>query len=172
MSEPDIEAVTNIFQELEFRRLTDNFLKTFTPEAMANGGTETNKNTGTGNSQNTSAGKLSDNPKTSAGSGQFSLFGGSPSNDNNPSEPISEYTRKTLDTVSHFYQSITGGMATKLFIQNLMKQTSVCFDTETTGLDPITAQLVGIAFSWEVGKGFYIPFPEDQEEAQTLIEEL
>lgn len=172
MSEPDIEAVTNIFQELEFRRLTDNFLKTFTPEAMANGGTETNKNTGTGNSQNTSTGKLSENPKTSAGSGQFSLFGGSPSNDNNPSEPISEYTRKTLDTVSHFYQSITGGMATKLFIQNLMKQTSVCFDTETTGLDPITAQLVGIAFSWEVGKGFYIPFPEDQEEAQTLIEEL
>lgn len=172
MSEPDIEAVTNIFQELEFRRLTDNFLKTFTPEAMANGGTETNKNTGTGNSQNTSAGKLSDNPKTSAGSGQFSLFGGSPSNDNNPSEPISEYTRKTLDTVSHFYQSITGGMATKLFIQNLMKQTSVCFDTETTGLDPITAQLVGIAFSWEVGKGFYIPFPENQEEAQNLIEEL
>lgn len=172
MSEPDIEAVTNIFQELEFRRLTDNFLKTFTPEAMANGGTETNKNTGTGNSQNTSAGKLSDNPKTSAGSGQFSLFGGSPSNDNNPSEPISEYTRKTLDTVSHFYQSITGGMATKLFIQNLMKQTSVCFDTETTDLDPITAQLVGIAFSWEVGKGFYIPFPENQEEAQNLIEEL
>lgn len=172
MSEPDIEAVTNIFQELEFRRLTDNFLKTFTPEAMANGGTEANKIAGAGNSQNTSAGKPSDNPKTSAGSGQFSLFGGSPSNDNNPSEPISEYTRKTLDTVSHFYQSITGGMATKLFIQNLMKQTSVCFDTETTGLDPITAQLVGIAFSWEVGKGFYIPFPENQEEAQTLIEEL
>lgn len=172
MSEPDIEAVTNIFQELEFRRLTDNFLKTFTPEAMANGGTEANKIAGAGNSQNTSTGKLSDNPKTSAGSGQFSLFGGSPSNDNNPSEPISEYTRKTLDTVSHFYQSITGGMATKLFIQNLMKQTSVCFDTETTGLDPITAQLVGIAFSWEVGKGFYIPFPEDQDEAQTLIEEL
>ncbi|WP_417369872.1 DNA polymerase I [Gelidibacter japonicus] len=172
MSEPDIEAVTNIFQELEFRRLTDNFLKTFTPEAMANGGTEANKIVGAGNSQNTSAGKPSDNPKTSAGSGQFSLFGGSPSNDNNPSEPISEYTRKTLDTVSHFYQSITGGMATKLFIQNLMKQTSVCFDTETTGLDPITAQLVGIAFSWEVGKGFYIPFPENQEEAQTLIEEL
>jgi DNA polymerase-1 len=172
MSEPDIEAVTNIFQELEFRRLTDNFLKTFTPEAMANGDTEANKIAGAGNSQNTSAGKPSDNPKTSAGSGQFSLFGGSPSNDNNPSEPISEYTRKTLDTVSHFYQSITGGMATQLFIQNLMKQTSVCFDTETTGLDPITAQLVGIAFSWEVGKGFYIPFPENQEEAQNLIEEL
>ena len=51
-----------------------------------------------------------------------------------------------------------------------MKQTSVCFDTETTGLNPITAELVGIAFSWEVGKGFYLPFPENREEAQELIE--
>jgi len=31
---------------------------------------------------------------------------------------------------------------------------------------------VGIAFSWEVGKGFYIPFPEDQVEAKELIKEL
>ncbi|MDO1499217.1 hypothetical protein Q2T40_02840 [Winogradskyella maritima] len=34
------------------------------------------------------------------------------------------------------------------------------------------AQLVGIAFSWEATKGFYIPFPEDKEKAQELIEEL
>lgn len=63
-------------------------------------------------------------------------------------------------------------MAMKLFIQNLMKQTSVCFDTETTGLNPLTAELVGIAFSWEAGKGFYIPFPEDRDQAQELIEQL
>ena len=53
-------------------------------------------------------------------------------------------------------------MATKLFIKNLMQQKSVCFDTETTGINPITAELVGIAFSWEVGKGFYMPFPENR----------
>ena len=41
-----------------------------------------------------------------------------------------------------------------------MSQTSVCFDTETTGLNPLTAELVGIAFSWEAHKGFYIPFQE------------
>ena len=51
-----------------------------------------------------------------------------------------------------------------------MNQTSVCFDTETTGLNPLTAELVGIAFSWEAGKGFYVPFPEDRNEAQELIE--
>ena len=53
-----------------------------------------------------------------------------------------------------------------------MKQASVCFDTETTGLNPLTAELVGIAFSWEAGKGFYVPFPEDRKEAQNIIEQL
>jgi len=67
---------------------------------------------------------------------------------------------------------VQSGMGTKLFIVNLMKQSSVCFDTETTGLNPLTAELVGIAFSWETGKGFYLPFPEDQLEAQDLIEFL
>ena len=53
-----------------------------------------------------------------------------------------------------------------------MKQTSVCFDTETTDLDPLQAELVGIAFSWEKTKGFYVPFPSEKEEAQKLIEVL
>ena len=53
-----------------------------------------------------------------------------------------------------------------------MNQKSVCFDTETTGLNPLTAELVGIAFSWEAGSGFYLPFPEAREEAQELIEQL
>jgi DNA polymerase-1 len=53
-----------------------------------------------------------------------------------------------------------------------MNQSSVCFDTETTGLNPLTAELVGIAFSWVAGKGFYVPFPEDKNEAKSLIEIL
>ncbi|MBC7749148.1 MAG: DNA polymerase I, partial [Methylotenera sp.] len=57
-------------------------------------------------------------------------------------------------------------------LQNLQKQSSVCFDTETTGLDALHAELVGISFSFEKGKGFYVPFPENQQEAQTLIEKL
>ncbi|TXE08667.1 DNA polymerase I [Gelidibacter salicanalis] len=160
MSEPDVEAVTNIFQELEFRRLTDNFLKTFAPGAN-NGGTENNKTPIAPSATATTS--------AAAGLGQFSLFGG----DADSQTPTTDaYTRHTSSSAAHFYQSVAPGMGTKLFIQNLMKQTSVCFDTETTGLDPITAELVGIAFSWEVGKGFYLPFPEDQIEAQELIEQL
>ncbi|MGC1632089.1 MAG: DNA polymerase I [Gelidibacter sp.] len=160
MSHPDIEAVTNIFQELEFRRLTDNFIKTFAPDALS-----------ASNASTSTVTKTTPTEVKSAGLGQFSLFGGDV-NENSPAPTADAHIRTTSETTSHFYQSVASGIATKLFLQNLMKQTSVCFDTETTGIDPITAELVGIAFSWEVGKGFYMPFPENKKEAQELIEQL
>ncbi len=165
LNTPDIEKVTAIFQELEFRRLTDNLVKTFAVNTsneaikVEEDSKETEKNT-------------SSKP-TSAGSGQFSLFGASTSLSNqNTEEALSEYTRKTIATKSHFYQSVTPGLSMKLFLDKIMQQTLVCFDTETTGLNPIIAQLVGIAFSWDIGKGFYLPFPEDKNEAQKLMEQL
>ena len=160
---PDIPKVTEIFQELEFRRLIDNFTKTFTSGEEAT--SQPSSNTKTTENQP----KVTPKEAESAGAGQFSLFGGA---EPTTTETTSEYTRQTLETTSHFYQSVAPGMATKLFVKNLMNQTSVCFDTETTGLNPLTAELVGIAFSWEVGKGFYLPFPEDRQEAQAIIEEL
>ncbi len=158
MSEPNIEEVTNIFQELEFRQLLTNFQKTFSAETT----------TETPQPNSTEKPKEVKKP-TSAGAGQFSLFD---AQGNEEAIITSQNARITSATNSHFYQSVASGMATKLFIQNLMKQTSVCFDTETTGIDPITAELVGIAFSWEAGKGFYLPFPENKDEAQELIEQL
>jgi DNA polymerase-1 len=98
------------------------------------------------------------------------LFGESESQTSNEASNTS--SRKTITTTPHFYQSVATGITLKLFIKNLLQQSSVCFDTETTGLNPITAELVGIAFSWEIGKGFYVPFPEDKNEAQELIEQL
>lgn len=166
MSEPDTMAVTEIFEELEFRRLKDNFLKAFSIEAMAAPGTSRQ----TSEKKETKEVPLSKTAKSAAaGQGQFSLFGG----DNEPTSDAEIYSsRKNITSTEHFYQTVQPGMGTKLFIQNLMKQTSVCFDTETTGLNPLTAELVGIAFSWEPGKGFYLPFPENKEEAQKIIEEL
>jgi DNA polymerase-1 len=60
----------------------------------------------------------------------------------------------------------------KLFTQKLLQQPQVCFDTETTSLDPLEANLVGLAFSWEAHKGFYISLPEDQEETSEILSEL
>ncbi|MBU2997215.1 DNA polymerase I [Cellulophaga baltica] len=156
LTEPDAEKVQVLFEELEFRRLKDQFLKLFSKEE-----------------EKTNSEPTTDKTKkkaTEAGVGQFSLFGGDPSTASGSPQEYS--SRKTIKDISHIYQSIAPGMAMKLFLQNLMKQTSVCFDTETTGLNPLTAELVGIAFSWEASKGFYIPFPEDKNEAQELIEQL
>ncbi|WP_445738328.1 DNA polymerase I [Mariniflexile sp.] len=166
LDQPDFVKVTEIFQELEFRQLLANFEKTFSVEVTS---------VPTENATVSPSGKMSEGQKgketASAGAGQFSLFGGDIAT-STKTETVSQHTRKTAETTSHFYQSVASGMATKLFIKNLMSQTSVCFDTETTGLNPITAELVGIAFSWEVGKGFYVPFPENRNEAQELIEQL
>tara|TARA_R110002051_G_scaffold75708_1_gene137621 strand:- start:412 stop:3249 length:2838 start_codon:yes stop_codon:yes gene_type:complete len=157
LSMPDAEKVQVLFEELEFRRLKEQFLKLFSNEEEI------------ATTQVTSTPTAKTQAKE-AGGGQFSLFGGDSST---ASETIQDYSsRKTIKDVTHVYQSIAPGMAMKLFLQNLMKQTSVCFDTETTGLNPLTAELVGIAFSWENSKGFYIPFPEVKKEAQELIEQL
>jgi DNA polymerase I len=161
---PNIAKVTEIFEELEFRQLLVNFQKTFSFQNEV-------KATETENIKPTSEEPVIETkkPATKAGAGQFSLFGG---DENDNDVVISHSNRNTAESTSHFYQSIASGMATKLFIQNLLKQTSVCFDTETTSINPITAELVGIAFSWEAGKGFYLPFPENKVDAQVLIEQL
>jgi len=160
LSQPDADKVQEIFDELEFRRLKDQFIKIFSGEA--------DSDTGAAVSGTETAKKLvsSAEKAANAGAGQYNLFGGD--------EPAIEErnTRKTIKDTEHFYQSVAPGMAMNLFIKNLMKQTSVCFDTETTDLDPLQAELVGIAFSWEKTKGFYVPFPSEKEEAQKLIESL
>ena len=159
LNTPDIDAVKQIFMELEFRRLTENLLKTFaTPETVQPSVAAP------------STAEKSPKPKSTstAGAGQFSLFGG----EDTQTETTTSFSRNTAGTTSHFYQSVEQGLAFDLFLKRLLQQPSVCFDTETTGLDPIVAKLVGIAFSWEKGKGFYLPFPEDAEGAQNLIEQL
>lgn len=157
---PDGDKVQEIFEELEFRRLKDQFLKLFS-EASDEGSTNDGK-------QESSPASIK--KPAEAGGGQFSLFGGDGQVTGGTIKEVS--SRKNITEVSHVYQSVLPGMAMKLFIQNLTKQSSVCFDTETTGLNPLTAELVGIAFSWEAGKGFYVPFPEDRSDAQQLIEQL
>ena len=157
LSEPNSEDVQKIFEELEFRRLKEQFLRIFSEESEI-----------TDEKINNEKPKQKKEPQA-AGSGQFSLFG----SDGDSPATLKEFSsRKTIKDVSHVYQSVSPGMGMKLFLQNLMKQSAVCFDTETTSLNPLVAELVGIAFSWETGKGFYVPFPEERENAQDLIEQL
>ncbi len=155
LSLPDSQKVQQLFEELEFRRLKDQFVKLFSSEEPQTPNPVSSTATPQKNQQE-------------AGSGQFSLFGG-----DSESTTVEAYTgRKTISEVSHLYQPIEGSMGLRLFMQRLLEQNRVCFDTETTSLDPLEAELVGIAFSWEAHKGFYIPFPEDRSQADELLEVL
>ena len=153
LSMPDGDKVQEIFEDLEFRRLKDQFLKLFSGE---------DESTPTQVSNSPSA---KQNAQT-AGAGQFSLFGG----DGEEIERTS--SRTNLADTPHLYQLLETEMAQKLFFERLLMQKSVCFDTETTGLNPLDAELVGIAFSWEAGKGYYLPFPKEREKSQELIEKI
>ena len=156
MCPPDSDKVQEIFEELEFRRLKEQFIKIFTGNAETGtqvGSTETAKQ-----------------EAKMAGSGQFTLFGGEPAEAAATVKDVN--SRKTIGNVRHFYQTIEKGLGLDLFLKKLMEQPSVCFDTETTSINPLEAELVGIAFSWQAGKGFYIPVPEDRAATQELVEKL
>jgi DNA polymerase-1 len=165
LSTPDVEKTDALFNELEFRRMAEQFDTIFKipsptlPE-------------GKGATQNEDRLYKKPLPKTigTKSEEQFDLFASA------IPENISENTHhqyyNTLENTEHSYQIIQGELGVKLLLQNLLKQESVCFDTETTGLNVLHAELVGISFSYEKRKGFYVPFPENQEEAQILAEKF
>ena len=156
LSTPDVEKTDALFMELEFRQMKAQFDKLYNPAATSE---ETTSDTPV----------LKKAPVKKTNDEQYDLFGFSDVED--VAETQTSYYA-TLETTEHFYQNVQGDLPTKMFIQNLLNQTSVCFDTETTGLDALNSELVGLAFSWEKGKGFYVPFPENQEEAQILIDKF
>lgn len=163
LSKPDVEKTDALFMELEFRQLKAQFDKFF-GSGKEYDEIDTNSDTPTDESTPKPAKKSP--PKNES---QFDLFGFT-DEDGEEAKPHSYYA--TLENTDHNYTIIQGELGTKLFLQNLMNQTSVCFDTETTGIDALNAELVGMSFSWEKGKGFYIPFPENQEEAQSLADKF
>ena len=54
----------------------------------------------------------------------------------------------------------------------LLASTEVSLDTETTSTEPIDAELVGLSFAVKEGEGFYVPIPENREEALAILEEF
>jgi DNA polymerase-1 len=164
LSKPDVEKTDALFQELEFRQMKAQFDKLF---GTGKDYDEIDSSqTSEGSNEGTTAKKA---PVKKTNQDQFDLFGFSDDDSDDP-KPNSYYA--TLDTTEHLYQIIQGELGVKLFIQNLMSQTTVCFDSETTGIDTLHAELVGLSFSYEKGKAFYVPFPENKEEAQILADKF
>ena len=152
LSTPDMEAATAIFEELEFRRIQENFRKIFSLSTKA------------APTESTSASK----PTTTPAAAQFDLFNPPPGQ----GTAVPESSRESQQSVIHHYQWVNSATGRRLLLEKLMRQNSVCFDTETTGLDSLQAELVGIAFSWEQKKGYYLALPPERAAAQIILEEF
>lgn len=82
----------------------------------------------------------------------------------------SEYA--TIETKPHLYQLVSSYFELKLLMQLLESQDSVCFDTETTSLNEMEAELIGISFSWKYETGYFVLIPNDSEGKNLFIETL
>jgi len=129
----------SLFNELEFRNLSQRILGEAPPEKVI---------TGPG--------------------GQGNLFG-----EVDGSQGVeATHSYRSIETVDHSYELIRGLDDVKALAEKLSGLDSFCFDTETTGIDPIDAELVGIAFSWNAHTAVYVAFSDDREETRSIMNEL
>lgn len=142
--EPDVERLVEIFTELEFKTLAKRVLG----EEIAV-------------------------TQTSSSGGQLDLFGGDEQGSETPAETTAPSTDlDTIETVDNTYAAATTKEERADLIKTLRQAKSICFDTETTGIDSITAELVGVSFCIEKGKAFYVPVPDDHSEATKIVAEF
>jgi DNA polymerase-1 len=77
---------------------------------------------------------------------------------------------QNINNTPHEYIAVETDEAIMALVENLNNQNEICFDSETTCIDANDCELVGLSFSIEKGKGWYIPLPHrDQEETKRLL---
>ena len=74
-----------------------------------------------------------------------------------------------LEDLSYDYQLVDNKEKMAVLAEKLLAQEFFSLDTETTGIDPITAELVGMSFSFAENQAFYVPVPANREEALTIV---
>ena len=141
LDEPNFDLVKEIFDEIEFRRLYENLYRAFRAVQEEVPAANNSK------------------PNSSANQAvQLDLFANFEELDHATS------TKNTIEETNHLYQFVDSEKALYTLVKNLCAQKAVCFDTETTSLNEIEAELVGISFSYKKGLAYYVPFSENKEE--------
>ncbi|MEY4658697.1 MAG: polymerase, partial [Bacteroidota bacterium] len=148
MCDVDSEKVLEIFTELEFRTLAKRVIG---EEIVI---TATNTPT----------------VKPSVDTSQLDLFGMQSMIEPQESTPTANY--KTIATERPSYHLISTAEERKELLEILLKHTQVCFDTETTDIDALHADLVGFSFSYKAREAFYVSVPPDFESAKKIVEEF
>jgi DNA polymerase I len=145
IKDPDPEILIPLFDELEFRTYAKRVfehIKEEAPKAM---------------------------PSKEQMQGQMDLFAGTDAFKDPAQQALEKKEQLYKD---NNYSAVEKEDDIKKLVEKLKKSGSFCFDTETTGLDIIDAELVGIAFCIKPGEAWYVPFPEDQEKANKLALEF
>lgn len=168
----DSEKLRALFQELEFRTLLNNkfgnTFSSFPPDYPL-------LQTPSGN-------------KKSSKAEQMNLFGETnrpqktePEKEkilSKPEENIEEFSPvasngfMALKNIPHRYQLIDDKVKRSYLVSQLFLQKSVCFDTETTGLDVFSADLVGLSFCFREGEAYFVTLPDNREEATKILNEF
>ncbi len=143
MCDVDSEKVKNIFTKLEFRNLAKRILG----EDLVIQTDFAHPQNGTNN--------------------QLDLFGVQSMIE--PQEPVETATYKTIVSEKPSYHLISTQEERDELLGILLQQKQVCFDTETTGIDALHADLVGMSFSYKAREAFYVPVPKDFEEAKKIV---
>ncbi len=146
----DKELLSEIFKELEFRTLAAQILgEPNTPQPA---------------------------PKAAGAGSQGTLFGDAPAAKPvkrvAPPIPAHSMAEHNIENTPHEYHLTDTPEKRKQLCDLLARQTIICFDTETTGIDANAAELVGISFSIKPHEGWYVPVPADQVEAQKIVDEF
>lgn len=141
---PDAEKLKRLFEELEFRTIASKILA----EAVTAVKPEEQM-------------LIFDKP---AGSVQGTLFG---TVDKDPASP-----KRRIEDIEHQYILIDNQSELKALADKLLSLNEVCFDTETTSLNPLESELVAIAFSWKKGTGYLVYLPDSRRETEGFLEIL
>ncbi|WP_026994423.1 DNA polymerase I [Flectobacillus major] len=155
MSEVNKDALSALLDELEFRTLRKRMLGEDT-EAV------------------TPKEETSPKAAKAQASGQMDLFGSLVQEKTLPlSSPSVELaTKGNIHNTVHEYHLINTPELRQNLVHFLSIQDSLCFDTETTNIDAVEAELVGLAFAYRAGEAFYVPIPENREDAQAILNEF
>jgi DNA polymerase-1 len=77
--------------------------------------------------------------------------------------------KMTIETVDHDYVLIEGERELRDFVSDALKLKEICFDSETTSINPLDSELVALSFSWKKGSGYLVHFTESQDEARKKL---
>ncbi len=97
---------------------------------------------------------------------QGDLFGGFTTD---VQEEKVESKQTTLSDIAHKYILVDNQEIENNLLRNILSQKEVCFDTETTGTDPMNADIVGMSFSFAENEAYYVPLSKNRDEAQTTL---